>query len=480
MNTTKSALKTDHAVVIGGSVAGLLCARVLARHFARVTVLERDRFPSDGPEDRPSLSQGRHVHLLLGRGRKEIEKLLPGFDDDLKRYQANEIDYTNDCALFSYAGQLPRFRSGLKLRLCRRKIIDWVLRSHVRRESRIQWLDSVTVSGIRLCPERRRVTGVVIERKGGNAGHEVIEADLVMDASGRNSQLPEWLRAHGLAGPREEVVDASVGYASRFYRLPDGRVPDWKAVEVSARPPSNPHAGGMFEMDDGTWLVTLVGTANVLPPVQEDGFVEFARLIASPLIYDTIQGAEPVTPIAGYRGLANRWRRYDLLSDFPLGLAVVGDAVCSYNPLYGQGMSVAAMEAAALSETLAKGSRADLTNGRALKRFRRAQKRCVMPAWTLATAEDLRWPTTSGPRPGKLEQLSHAYVNLLIALSPSSPDIVLSFLQMSNLLRGPEVLFRPRILLLVARHLWDRLWRRRSNAQHRTEAVRHLNPGSEG
>src|SRR5690606_10304812 len=184
--------------------------------------------------------------------------------------------------------------------------------------------------------------------------------------------------------------------------------------------------------------------------------------IASPLIYESIVDAEPVTPIVGYRGAGNRWRRYDLLRDFPLGLVAVGDAGCSYNPLYGQGMSVAAMEAAALGDVLAKGRQAGHVNGRSLSRFRRAQRRRVLPAWMPATAEDLRWPSTVGPRPGKIERLSHAYVNLLIALSPTSPAIVLAFLQMSNLLRGPEVLFRPRILWCVLRHLWGHLlWKRR-------------------
>jgi flavin-dependent dehydrogenase len=473
-------LKTDHAVVIGGSVAGLLCARVLASHFSRVTVVERDRFPTEGPEDRPSLSQGRHIHLLLGRGRSEIERIFPGFDDDLKRYQASEIDYTNDCVLFSYAGQLPRFRSGLKLRLCRRRVIDWVLRSHLQKERRVEFMESATVTGLSLCSKRRQVLGVVVDRKGGASG-ELIAADLVVDASGINSNLPQWLGAQGLSTPREDVVNAFVGYASRFYRLPEGRLPAWKAVEISARPPHNPHAGGMFEMEDGTWLVTLVGTANVLPPVEEKGFLDFAQQIASPLIYDAIAGAEPVTPIAGYRKAGNRWRRYDLVRDFPLGLVVTGDAVCSYNPLYGQGMSVAAMEAAALGDALAKSRQAAHLNGRNLRNFRRAQRQCVLPAWTLATAEDLRWPSTVGPRPGRIERLSHGYVNLLIALSPTSPEIVLSFLQMSNLLRGPEVLFRPAILWCVLRHLWGRLLRKGGSHQLQTEPVRELpSPGGEG
>jgi 2-polyprenyl-6-methoxyphenol hydroxylase-like FAD-dependent oxidoreductase len=473
MGTNGVSLKTDHAVVIGGSVAGLLCARVLARHFSRVTVLERDRFPTDGPDDRPSVSQGRHIHLLLGRGRIEVEKIFPGFDNDLKRYQASEIDYTNDSALFSYAGRLPRFRSGLKLRLCRRRVIDWVLRSHLKREARVEFAEATTVTGLSLCAKRRQVLGVVVDRKGGARG-ELISADLVVDASGRTSNLPAWLGAQGLSVPREDVVNAFVGYASRFFRIAKARAPEWKAVEISAQPPHNPHAGGMFEMEDGTWLVTLVGAANVLPPVEDEGFLEFARHVASPIIYEAIKDAEPVTPIAGYRGLANRWRRYDLLRDLPSGLVVVGDAVCSYNPLYGQGMSVAAMEAAALGEVLAKAQRGSQLDGRRLGQFQNAQKRCVLPAWTLATAEDLRWPSTEGPRPGKLESLSHGYVNLLIALSPKSPQIVLSFLQMSNLLRGPEVLFRPAILWCVLRHLWGRLLRRDSTPRLRSEPVREL------
>jgi 2-polyprenyl-6-methoxyphenol hydroxylase-like FAD-dependent oxidoreductase len=381
------------------------------------------------------------------------------------------VDYTRDCVLFSPAGRVPRFASGLELRFCRRMLIDWVLRQRLLEVDNIRWLERTRVKALLSDPGQRSVIGVTVEPISGSSivapdEPTSIHADLVVDATGRGSRIIEWLAALGYAAPPIDEVDPSLGYASRLFRPDPERIRDWKAVEISASAPGNPRAAGLWEVEGGLWLLTLIGTAGQYPPTDEPGFVEFASKLLDPIVVDAIASAEPLGPIAGHRGSKNSWRHFEQLNRFPDGLVVLGDAVCAFNPLYGQGMTVAALAAIEL-DAVFEGARARSGAPVAGLSFQRRFASKVKPVWMLATSEDYRWPSTTGPRPSFTVRQAHRYLDLLVPLSVKSPEIVEAFLSVANMVRSPACLFYPRILWQLAAHharsLAAALFRRKPN-----------------
>jgi 2-polyprenyl-6-methoxyphenol hydroxylase-like FAD-dependent oxidoreductase len=449
----------EHAVVLGGSVAGLLAARVLADHFQRVSIIERDSFAELEPAHRKGTPQSHHQHILLARGRQIFEQLFPGFDAELGRMGAPLADYTGDCILHSAAGRVPQFVSGLELRLCRRPLIDWVLLQRLRSNNRIQFHERTKVTGLITDNGFTRVTGVKLESGANTSSGPPGEllADYVIDATGRGSKLPAWLEALDYRAPREQVINAFLGYASRLYRKPTEQTAAWKAIEIACRPLQNPRAAGMWEVDSGRWLLTLIGTARTYPATTEAGFLEFARLLPEPIVYETIRNAEPISPIHGYRGTENRFRHYEELRRFPEQLAVLGDAMCAFNPTYGQGMTVAAMSALELDQLLGQvRTRHDMA---AIgPRLHRRIAKLVQPAWLLAITEDMRWPTTEGASPSPWTRAAYWYVDRLTQLATTTPLVVEEFLSVANMIRPSHALVRPAILARVARAELSRLF----------------------
>jgi 2-polyprenyl-6-methoxyphenol hydroxylase-like FAD-dependent oxidoreductase len=323
-----------------------------------------------------------------------------------------------------------------------------MLESLVRR--RVLDLDRITVV------EGVEVTGLV-ERPGGVAGIHLRDrgdrvgatqrredADLVVDASGRASRAPDWLDALGYGRPEETVIDALLGYASRQYEPPAGWRADWKGVYLMAQPPAHTRTGIMFPIEGGRWLLSLMGAGGDYPPTDEEGFEEFARSLRSPVIGDAIRHARPVSDITGYRRTENRRRHYERMRRWPDGLAVVGDAACAFNPVYGSGMSVAARTAVALDEALA--------GGRELRGFQRTAAARGAAAWLLATGEDLRYPTTIGSRATIGTRLLHRYLDRVILAATAGAATNEAFVSVMTLLRTPDILFRPGVVLDALRH----------------------------
>jgi 2-polyprenyl-6-methoxyphenol hydroxylase-like FAD-dependent oxidoreductase len=434
----------DRAVVVGGSVAGLLAARVLADHFRQVTLVERDVYPERGPDVRRHLPQARHQHILLMRGREVLEQLFPGFDGEVAAHGGPLVDYPRDCLLVSAAGRLPRFPSALELRLCRRPVLDWVLRSRLLALPNLTFRTGWRAVGLLPGPGARQVAGLAIQPVAAPADPCALAADLVVDASGRASELPRWLRALGFEAPPVEDVDPFLGYASRLYLKPRDPRCDWKAIEIAARPPHNPRAAGLWEVEEGRWLLTLIGTAKAYPPVDPAGFLAFARDLPDPSVFEAIRHAEPLSAIHAHRGLGSRWRHYERLRRFPEGLVVLGDAFCGFNPTHGQGMTVAALSALILDRHL----RGNAGPGPGVHQ---EIAELLGPVWRLATSDDLRWPGTVRGRTSLRMRLLLAFQDLALPLAPRSPRLVEAFLQVANLVRPARSLLRPGLLLHLAR-----------------------------
>lgn len=439
-------MQRKQALVIGGSMAGLLAARALSDHFEQVTVLERDQLP-DTPDFRSGVPQGRHLHALLAEGQRVLESFFPGFTNDLIEMGAPTMRWGRDTATLTPGGWLKRIDTPITTNVATRIGLEWLTRRRVAALPNVTFVQEVEVDG--LVASEGRVTGVTLrDRRDGST--RALEADFVVDASGRKSRAPEWLVALGYDAPQETMVNSFVGYATRWYEA--DRDFDWVSMVINARPKEDLKRGGAIMRAEGNrWLVTLAGVNKDYPPNDEAGFLEYARSLASPVMYEIIRNARPISPIYGFRYDGSRRRHYERLARRPENFVVMGDAACSFNPIYGQGMTVAALSAEALA-TLLKGYQGDDLSGQ----FQRALFSVSERAWLMATGEDLRYPGTEGKRPNAVERFIQRYIDRLLALLPHDDAIALAFMEAMNLSQPPAALLRPAIALRVLRYAFSK------------------------
>lgn len=443
-----------HALVLGGSLAGLLAARVLARHFQRVTVVERDAFPSD-TSVRKGVPQASHVHALMRRGQQVVESLFPGLLGELIDDGAHPLDMAGEVAWLTPAGWGARFPSDLNIIGFTRPLLDLHVRRRLWYDPRVRVLEETET--LRLLPAARGgggVCGVLGRTRRSGSTDEELRADLVVDATGRGSRAPRWLKELGYEAPEETVVNGFLGYASRLYRVPGGFASDWKGAYVQLAPPRRTRGGIMLPVEGGRWLLTLIGGGRDYPPADDAGFLEFARSLPSPVIYDAVKSAEPLTPVRSHRANENRRRHYERLERQPDNFLVTGDAACAFNPVYGQGMTAAALGALALDETL--GAQRRLHPGGELhglaRRFQKRLAKANAAPWLLATGEDFRYREVEGGTPSVVTRLLHRYMDAVVGLSTRDEAVRRVLLENIHMLRTPPSLFHPRVSLRVLAH----------------------------
>jgi flavin-dependent dehydrogenase len=426
-----------HAVVIGGSVAGLLSARALSEHYDHVTIIERDELP-DGPAMRKGVPQGRHLHTFWAGGLEAVERLMPGIRAELTAAGGVPLNLPTDVAWLVPGNRwTTQFPATQQLASASRPLLEWVVRTRVLKAANIDVLTHCDVTGLR--GDAGEVTGVVVApRDGGDS--RAVDADMVIDAGGRGSRLSDWLGQLGHRRPEETVIDAHIGYATRVYAIPAAHDDRWKAAYVQAAPPRHQRGGIMFPIEGDRWIVTLIGGGGDYPPTDEEGFLDHARSLRSPLIHDAIAGAVPLTPIVGYRRTANQ-RRFFEKSGLPSGLVALGDSLCAFNPAYGQGMTVAALQAVELDAVLRSEDSSD--RRRLTRRIQKRVARCVEGPWLLCTGSDLRFTGTTGAKANAVTRLQHRYLDRVLAAAASDAHVNAAFLRVLNMLDAPTALFRP-------------------------------------
>jgi len=424
-----------HAIVIGGSMAGLLAARVLAGHYKQVTVLERDTLPT-AAENRRGVPQGRHTHGLLAGGRQVLEQLFPGISAELVAAGAVPGDIVRDSRWFLEGGCHARSESGLDALAMSRPFLESAVRERVRLLPNVRFRENCEAGGLAATPANDRVTGVKL-------GDELLASDLVVDTAGRGSHSPQWIEAMGYPKPPEERVEVGLSYTSNlFRRKPDDLGGDMAVIIPPT--PSGKRGGVMLAQEGGRWTVTLISHFGPAAPTELEGFREFARNLPAPYIYEVVRQAEPAGEPASARFPASVRRRYEKLNRFPRGYLVMGDAMSSFNPIYGQGMSVAALEAIELQAVLREPS-----NNLAPRFFARAAKVVDIP-WSIAVGNDLRMPEAAGPRTLGLK-LINAYIARLHRAAHLDPEVARAFHRVGNLLAPPPSILHPRIALRVLR-----------------------------
>ena len=319
------------AIVIGGSMAGLLAARVLADRFGEVVLVDRDTFPNTA-EFRKGVPQSRHLHVLLARGGRILEHLFPGLLDDLTDAGAVSIRWPQDVLWLGPGGWGTRTARGLTSISCRRELLEQKVRARVLDATAVTALDGHDVIGLLEASEGSAVAGVRLRARADSAERD-LEADLVVDASGRGSRAPAWLEEIGYQSPAQTVINSFLGYASRLYERSDSADRDWEALFLQPKAPEGTRAAALFPVDGDRWHVTLAGIARDYPPTEDEGFLEFARSLRTPILYDTIRDARPLTSISAYRRTENQHRHFDRLPRWPERFVVIGDAVCCFNPI---------------------------------------------------------------------------------------------------------------------------------------------------
>ncbi|MGH4023687.1 MAG: NAD(P)/FAD-dependent oxidoreductase [Pseudonocardiaceae bacterium] len=440
-----------HAVVVGAGMAGLLAARMLADHFEQVTLVERDELP-DTAQPRKCVPQSRMLHALLPRGQGIVERLFPGYGHDLQSAGAVSLHLPTDAVMLTPAGWLDRRAVGWPLLSASQPLYEWAVRRRLRELPGVRIVDRHDVTA--LTTQQGRVTGVLVRPLDTTGGADrVLDADLVVDAGGRGSRAPAWLSDAGYGTPPKTNVDPKLAYSARIYRVPEGHSADWRVAMLFAQPPSTSRTGYLFPIEDAQWMVGLMGAADQQPPTDEDGFAAFTRNLRHPLIADAIAAAEPVTPIHGYRGTANRLWHYERMSRWPERFVVLGDAVCAFNPIYGQGISTAAIAAETLDACLRSHRRrrpgGDL-DGLA-RRFQRRMARRNNDPWLMSTGEDLRFPTTTGVRVTRAMRMQHRYLDRVLVACTRDPVTAGTYAQVLGMLARPTALFTPRVLAAAAR-----------------------------
>ncbi len=377
-----------HAVVIGSSIAGLAAARVLSDHFARVTLIERDRLPMT-PDFRRGAPQGRHAHLLLPPGQAILEQLFPGLNATLLAAGATFINSGPETTFFLDGA----WHDDLTCLSCSRPLLESALYQRVAARPGVRILQGHDVLDLAVDPHRQQVTGVRLRRRGSESAEVTLPAQLVVDASGRGSRAPQWLASLGYSPPRETIIDPFTGYTTRIYRRPPGFAEKWSLLRVRRTPPDGTRGGLISPIEDNRWYVTLIGVSRDYPATDEEGFLAFACSLPSPRIAEAIQRAEPLSKIYGFRNTENRLRHYDELPRYLEGFLVCGDAACAVSPVHAQGMTAALLGLEGLAGCLAEQRRRGNLTGLA-RMFQQRLHRATHGVWEMITNDDLRWPAT--------------------------------------------------------------------------------------
>lgn len=434
----------DRAVVLGGSMAGLLAARALAEAYAEVLVVDRDEVLGVSTYRR-GVPHGRHAHGLVARGHQILEGQFPGLTEDLVAAGVRPGDFNGDIRWYFNGRRMAPSTSGLYSVPATRPVLEHHVRQRVRTIPNIVIRQCTDILGLVASPDSGTITGVRVQGQEPGSAPEEIGADLVVDTTGRGSRTPAWLEELGYPRPAESKVKIGLAYTTRHYRLRRDPFGGDLAI-IPAATPANPRGAFFYYLPDTTTDVelSLTGILGDHPPTDPDGFLAFVQSLPIPEIYHAIRDAEPLDDPVSFRYPASVRRHYERLSRFPARLLVMGDAVCSFNPIYAQGMTVAALESLALARSLAGG----VPDPRAF--FAAIAKEIDSP-WDFSAGADLGYAGVEGKRTAKI-RFANSYVARFQRAATHDSTLTNAFIRVAGLIDPPQSLMTPGKLLRVLRH----------------------------
>lgn len=430
----------ETAVVIGAGMGGLMAAAVLADSFHNVVIIESDELPSR-PALRKGVPQGAHVHTFLGFAVQALEELLPGLMNNLYAQGAVQIRRNYDVWFHDSLGPTPIRDVGLLTPSVTRPLLEHVTRERVLQKPNVYIKEKSRMVAFE-AEAFGEVTGITLQPEGSET--ETIPADLVIDCSGRSSRLPGWLEQIGYGSVPTQSLKIAMSYTSGLFRPPpELRDSKWACLML-AIPPSQ-RASYLTPVDGGYWLATMYGRGKDIAPRDHKGFLEWTRGLAHSCIHERLEKAEPVNELRSYKIPRGVWYRFDKMDSFPRGVLPLGESFTSFNPMYGQGMSLAAGQALSLKRALQKcsetGSQIELSTDYFL-----GCKDLNEIGWSVMETRDFAYPSTEGNRPIDLAE-RWRMGKAIRALSEEDADVHTLSVRVTHLLESPNLLQHPDIVV---------------------------------
>jgi 2-polyprenyl-6-methoxyphenol hydroxylase-like FAD-dependent oxidoreductase len=423
-------------------MSGMLAAEVLARSFAEVVIVDRRPIDAATGAFAASVPQAEHLHVLLKRGQLVLDELFPSILAELAAAGGPVNDWGETTYWVNPYGVHPLHRTEITTLQFSRQLLDATVLSRVAARDNVRMV-SARVAGLLGDLQARRISGVVVTARQDDDGKRAeLHADLVVDCRGRSSPIVEEMGALGYPAPAVSRIDNEMGYASAFFRT--SRPPPWRLVYVQVRPGLINRGGAVCQIGPDQLVVTLIGTGDDRPGSAPEDFVAFAAS-AHPELAAQFADATPLGPPRLWRSLGNVRRHFGRMRRWPRGLLVLGDALCAFNPVYGQGMTVAAVEAAALADRLAK--LRDPVAEPWEARFQKHLERLLFIPWLMSTNEDTR--NRKFASPNLIARALHGYIDLVLRTAVTDPKTHVAFLRVMHMMRSPFGLMAPGSLARV-------------------------------
>lgn len=426
------------AWVLGGSVAGLLAARVLSDHYEHVFIVDREKHLGE-QAPRKGAPQGRHVHAFLPRGVTALEKLFPGIFDEIIQSGATNGDLCGDAQWCPGGHRLKRRTSDLRVIAATRPFTESFITNRVTQIPNISFLHDTVGSGFRV--ENGRITGVKLRNRSGAERTE--DADLFVDAAGRGSQLPKWLKENGYKEPREDTITVKLHYATVRFKQSTASDSNLKAVIIGAAP-NIPRGGFAQAVEHDVLQCSMAAYASDLPSDIGE-FIQYAKTLPQQDLYDWVRNAEPIDDCVKTQRVPVAYRRhFDRVRGLPEGILAIGDSVCAFNPVYAQGMTVAAVEAEMLGECIGAG-REQLA-----KRFFKAIRKVTGIAWQIGSTNDLGLPEVIGKR-SLMSRIVAKWIDCVQKVGATDAYVAERFIRVAALVDPPTSLLSPAFTWRVLR-----------------------------
>ncbi len=436
-------MKTNriHATVVGGSMAGLIAARVLSNHFEKVTIIEKD-IVNNEPETRKGQSQTKHIHLLLVQAMNTLSHYFPDLKEELLANGALELDVGNDYNWYSYGGIKKKGKTGITALTMSRPLLEYHVKKGVVSMGNIVIQDNTKVKEIHI--KNNVVRALSIEKEG---KREELKTDFIVDASGRGSKSFKWLKQHGYEIPQESKIKIDITYVTVLFKRK--KVALGQKLEVISYSPEAPKEKlgvVMMPIEDDRWVLTLIGMRGAIPPQNDQELIMFLKKLPIKGIYDIVSETDRLTEFMVYKYPNSVRRHYEKLKNFPGSYIVLGDTISSFNPMYAQGMASSIFQAKILDEVLGQIT----SNDHIFKPYISKVTKIIEALWTAGAYEDFKYPETEGKKP-IAANLVNNYMKTLQKAANNDAELFKEILEVAGFLKPGMKLFRPKILWKVFR-----------------------------